>query len=321
MVPLILVITKFPDTFFLFEKELEDIGEIKHVKHFSSAFEFLYNENLRLIIVDMAEGEDITSSLNSFKGDPLLGPVSVLAIWDESKSLPDWNDVYVDDYIWRHNLKRDFRKRVQLAIARANRVVEFSPLTRLPGNIAINIQIQNRIDNHQSFALGYADLDYFKPFNDKYGFSRGDEVLKIVSRLILNIVRNDCISGGFAGHIGGDDFVFIADITSSEYICHDIIMAFDDIIPTFYDVQDRKNGYIESQNRDGIMQRFPFISITIGIVHVNDGAFSHYGEVTQVATEMKSFGKKTIGSCCNIDRRRRGGGTAGVIAKEPVVVQ
>ena len=242
---------------------------------------------------------------------------------DENQNLPDWDNIYIDDYIWRKNLERDFRKRVQLVIARTNRIVEINPLTRLPGNIAINLQIQNRIDSNQSFSLVYADLDYFKPFNDKYGFSRGDDMLKITSRLILNIVRSGCAKDGFAGHIGGDDFIFLTDIPSSEDICRDIITAFDDIIPTFYDFRDRENGYIESQNRDGVAQRFPFISITMGVVHVKEKEhiFTHYGEVTQIASEMKSFGKKKHGSCYNINHRRYGGDRKNTVAKGHVTIQ
>lgn len=321
MVPLILVVTKHSDEFSFFQKELEGMGEVKHVKHFNAAFEFLYQENLCLIVVDMAGDGDIVSLLNSFKSDPLFGIVPVLTVWDENQILPDWNDIYIDDYIWRQDLKRDFKKKAQLVIVRSNRVVEINPLTRLPGNIAITIQIQNRIDNHQSFSLGYADLDYFKPFNDKYGFSRGDEVLKITSRLILNIVRSSSVKDGFVGHIGGDDFLFITDIESSDGICRDIIAAFDDIIPTFYDSSDRENGCIESQNRDGMVQRFPFISITMGVVHVKEyHLFTHYGEVTQIASEMKSFGKKKVGSCYNVNRRRIGG-VAEAVEKECVTVQ
>ena len=306
--PTILVVTDFPATLSLLEKELGDIGEVKHVKHLDSAFEFLYSENLRLVVVDMAEKKDAISLLNTFKEDPLFGAVPVLVILDKSPVPVNWNDVYADDYIWRQDLGQDVKARAQLAVARAKRVVEVNPLTRLPGNTAINRQIQSRIDNRQPFALSYADLDYFKPFNDKYGFSRGDEVLKITSRLILNIVRSNGTGDGFAGHIGGDDFIFITDIASAEGICRDIITAFDDIIPTFYDPSDRANGYIESQNREGITQRFSFISITIGVVHVKEHAFTHCGQVTGIASEMKSFGKKKAGSCYKINRRHITGG-------------
>jgi diguanylate cyclase (GGDEF)-like protein len=77
--------------------------------------------------------------------------------------------------------------------------MEVNPLTKLPGNISINRQIQARIDGGEVFALAYADLDHFKPFNDYYGFSRGDEVIRITGRLILNIVKNKQPQGGLSG--------------------------------------------------------------------------------------------------------------------------
>jgi GGDEF domain-containing protein len=193
--------------------------------------------------------------------------------------------------------------KAQLAVLRAERVVEVNPLTRLPGNIAINREIQNRIDTKKPFAMSYADLDYFKPFNDKYGFSRGDEVLRITGRLILNIVKGSSSQESFVGHIGGDDFVFITDITVVENACRDIIDAFDHIIPTFYDADDRQNGFIQSPDREGHIRMFPFLSITMGVVFIDGLYFNHYGEVTEIASEMKKWGKKTVGSCYKINRR------------------
>jgi diguanylate cyclase (GGDEF)-like protein len=92
-------------------------------------------------------------------------------------------------------------------------------LSRLPDNISINRQIQDRLDQRIPFALTYADLDHFKPFNDKYGFSRGDEVIKITGRLMLNIVRNKSIRNACIGHVGGDDFLCIMDPSLIEEAC------------------------------------------------------------------------------------------------------
>ena len=138
--------------------------------------------------------------------------------------------------------------RVDLCFARCDRMVELNPLTRLPGNISINRQIQCRLDRGIPFALAYADLDHFKPFNDKYGFSRGDEVIKITGRLMLNIVRNTSLPNIFVGHVGGDDFVCMMDPSLIEEACQDVIDAFDHIVPSFYDPEDRESGNIQSQN-------------------------------------------------------------------------
>jgi diguanylate cyclase (GGDEF)-like protein len=181
--------------------------------------------------------------------------------------------------------------------------VEINPLTRLPGNISINRELQERIARNENFSFGYADLDFFKPFNDRYGFSRGDEVIKITGRLILNIVKNKNPQGSFVGHVGGDDFVFIIDSALAEEAAAEIIEAFDSIIPTFYDPEDSMQGCIKSFDRKGRTSTFPIMSISIGITETRARSLSHYGEITELASEMKKFAKQFKGSCFRSDRR------------------
>ena len=209
----------------------------------------------------------------------------------------------VEDYIWRKDLENDVCMKVDLCFSRSDRMVEVNPLTRLPGNISINRQKQSRLDKGNPFALAYADLDHFKPFNDKYGFSRGDEVIKITGRLMLNIVRNKSHKSSFVGHIGGDDFVCIMEPALIEETCQEVIDAFDRIVPSFYDSQDRISGFIESYNREGHAKQYPIMGISIGVVCADEGVYSHYGEVTSVASEMKHAAKKKAKSSYIVNRR------------------
>ena len=157
--------------------------------------------------MDIHGDQEAVSLLCTLKEDPLFAHLPVLVILAEGDPAPDWSTLPVEDYIRDGDLDRDILLKVRLCQARSERIVEVNPLTRLPGNISINRQIQTRLDRAIPFALAYADLDYFKPFNDKYGFSRGDEVIKMTGRLLLNIVRNRSNRNIFVGHVGGDDFI------------------------------------------------------------------------------------------------------------------
>ncbi|MDP1992095.1 MAG: GGDEF domain-containing protein [Syntrophales bacterium] len=241
--------------------------------------------------------------LNSLKEDPLFANLSVLVILGEGDQTPDWEILLVEDYIWHKDLERDACMKVDLCFSRSDRMVEVNPLTRLPGNISINRQIQRRLDKGIPFALAYADLDHFKPFNDKYGFSRGDEVIKITGRLMLNIVRNKSLTSSFVGHVGGDDFICMMDPSLIEEACQEVIDAFDRIVPSFYDPQDRESGCIQSYNREGQARQYPIMGISIGIVRAEKGAYSHYGEVTSIASEMKHIAKKNTKSGYTVNRR------------------
>jgi GGDEF domain-containing protein len=157
-----------------------------------------------------------------------------------------------------------------------------------------NRQIQDRLEKG----------DVFAPFNDNYGFSRGDEVIRMTGRLILNIVRNRQPKNSFVGHIGGDDFVFIVEVALAEQICDEIVNAFDRIIPTIYEAEDRYKGYIQAPDRHGDMRTFPIMSISIGITDTRIIPAEHYGEITEAASEMKKYAKQYKGSCYRYDRRR-----------------
>lgn len=271
-----------------------------------SAIDYIYNQIPNLIIADIETGEDkMADIINNLKEDPMFNQLPILAVIADQPPVTQWERLLIEDYLRRGDLERDLLSRVSLAISRSERIVEINPLTRLPGNISINRQIEERLGRSETFAFAYADLDYFKPFNDKYGFSCGDEVIKITGRLILNIVKNKQPQGSFIGHIGGDDFVFIMEPGLMEESCRDIIRAFDQIIPTIYDREDRERGGIHSVDRRGMARFFPFIGISIGVTGTSIRCFSHFGELTGAASEMKHYAKKTKGSSYTMDNRTR----------------
>ena len=94
-----------------------------------------------------------------------------------------------------------------------------SPLTGLPGNVQIQAEMKKRLLNKEQFAMFYFDLDNFKAYNDTYGFSNGDEIIKFTARTIVENVHKMGTEDSFIGHIGGDDFVAITGPTDYERIC------------------------------------------------------------------------------------------------------
>jgi diguanylate cyclase (GGDEF)-like protein len=270
----------------------------------SSALDYIYNSIPDLIVINVLKDDPLTINiLKDLKTDPMFHQLPVLAILPDHFNLSNWHDLLIEDFIWKKDLENDFMLRVSLCITRSERIVEINPLTRLPGNISINRALQERLTENQDFSFGYADLDFFKPFNDRYGFSRGDEVIKITGRLILNIVKNKQPQGSFVGHVGGDDFVFIIDSALAEEAAAEIIKAFDSIIRTFYDAEDSTQGFIKSFDRKGKASKFPIMGISIGITETRARSFTHYEEITELAAEMKKFAKQSQGSCFRSDKR------------------
>jgi diguanylate cyclase (GGDEF)-like protein len=282
---------------------LDGIYNIVTLDSINRLFEFCFNSTPDLIVLNDDVIDTGTAEITStIKSDPLFGHLPVIAIINDIVTL---NRTYlksiIDDYIRAPFDEKDITFRIDLCISRAEKILETNPLTRLPGNITIIKEIQRRIDSDDFFALAYADIDYFKPFNDAYGFSRGDEVIRMTGRLISNIIKMYG-KDSFIGHVGGDDFIFIfsGDV---ERICKELITNFDGIVPTFYDTADREKGFIESIDREGNKKSFPLLSLSIGIAHNTNRKFSHYGKVSEIATELKSYAKRFKGSCYKIDNR------------------
>lgn len=291
----------------LIERALKDNYQVVTFNNMPSALDYIYNSIPNLIVMSITDDDPVgINVLYNLKSDPMFHPLPVLAVLPEKFVISDWRRLLIEDYIRRPDMEADFLARVNLSVLRSERIVEINPLTRLPGNISINKEIQDRIDSNQEFAFGYADLDYFKPFNDRYGFSRGDEVIKMTGRIILGVIKSKQPQGSFVGHVGGDDFVFIIDTGIVEEAAAEIIKAFDSLIVGMYDPEDLHLGFIQSYDRAGKKSEFPVMGISIGIAETHQRSFAHYGEITEIAADMKKFAKRFEGSCYKMDQRQSG---------------
>lgn len=301
----VVIIGRNPATGSLLEQKLRPSHSIVSFNRIQQALDFLYTNMPDLVLIEWQEDDDATAdALRTFKAEPLFSQLPFLAILDEPGSTVDWDLLPVEDYLRRTELETEAVNRVELCLLRSERLIEINPLTRLPGNISINREIQARLDRGGEFDLAYADLDQFKPFNDKYGFSRGDEVLRVMGRLILSIVQSRQPQGSYIGHIGGDDFIFLMDVGLGEVAAGAIIETFDQIIPTFYDADDRGRNYIESVDRQGQVRHFPLMTVSIGgVTHCRNQGLSHYGELTEAVSQMKKYAKSFPGSCFRSDQR------------------
>lgn len=195
-----------------------------------------------------------------------------------------------------------FTIRNMLRLLKSNRRI--SPLTGLPGNVQIQAEMKKRLLNKESFAMFYFDLDNFKAYNDTYGFSNGDEIIKFTARTIVENIHRISQEDSFVGHIGGDDFVAIISEANYEQVCQDIIADFDKYVISYYNNNDVQKGYIEVANRRGIIEQFPLTSISIGVVEITPGRFKNTLEIGEVGAQVKHQAKSIMGSTYVINRRK-----------------
>ncbi len=279
------------------------LGEKGYLAYYTedskNALDAIYNEPPDLIIIAIEmpsiKGDELCRQL---KSDTVYGHLPVILLipsgFERGKIV--WDSIPADDYIIKPLNSDDLTLRVSLSFSRAARELDANPLTRLPGNNSIMKEGQKRVDLNKKFALAYIDLDNFKPYNDKYGFSRGDEILRMTARVVTNAVRELNCPDTFVGHVGGDDFVFIVPVELVESACRQIIKYFDLLITTFYDEEDRVRGYMDSVNRKGEKERFPIMTISVAVVTNEKRKINHLGEASAIAADLKKYAKSLKGS-------------------------
>ncbi|MEW6594191.1 MAG: diguanylate cyclase [Thermodesulfobacteriota bacterium] len=215
----------------------------------------------------------------------------------------DWGHFPVDDIILLPFTPEILLARLRLSEARMMRVFDNNPLSRLPGNTSILRAIQKTLDSEAEYGICYVDIDNFKPYNDRYGFARGDEVLLMVARIIVNVVEELGRDESFVGHVGGDDFVFIVREEKIKPVCERVLRNFDLVRNMFLSAEDVAAGAFIGKDRQNRETRFGLLSISIAVVTTGEHKYHHAGEVSAVASQVKHYVKQLEGSNYLIDRR------------------
>ncbi|MBI4436906.1 MAG: response regulator [Candidatus Omnitrophica bacterium] len=210
-----------------------------------------------------------------------------------------------DDYLMKPVDPLDLRLRLDMVLQRTEKQFHANPLTKLPGNPAIEKEIETRIEKNVPFSVCHLDIDNFKAFNDAYGYHRGNSVIQQTCRIILNAVQSQGNESDFVGHIGGDDFIIITTPDREEPICLLSIQEFDRLIPLHYRKEDRKRGVLYLKNRLGKSEQFPLMTLSIAVVNNKKRSLQSALQVSEIASEIKKFLKMRPGAQSRylIDRR------------------
>jgi len=193
-----------------------------------------------------------------------------------------------------HDLLREITQ-MQIEAARyAN------PLTQLPGNVPINEHIEFLLQSGVEFCICYCDLDNFKPFNDVYGYRKGDDMIQLTGRTLSQFCDTQL---DFIGHIGGDDFLIMFQSEDWEHRCKAMLEAFAVASQTFYYVEDKERGGYYSEDRQGDRVLHPLVSLSLGAVKIEPSQYSSPHQIASAATKAKKQAKKTPGNSLFIERR------------------
>lgn len=302
----ILTVDDDPDILDVLDLTLSEHYEVFQATNGVKALEAVHQKIPDLILCDnnmpVMNGREFCKTL---KKDILLRhvPIIMLTGQGEVKDRIGGIEAGVDDYIIKPFSPDELLARIKMILRRTVRSLDANPLTHLPGNTSIMEEIDSAIREKRAFAMGYADLDQFKAYNDIYGFERGDEIIRETARVLIKNVREFGGPNTFVGHIGGDDFVFLADDKDCDKISKEIVEDFKKRAPSFYNEEDAKQGYIMAKNRQGDQQKFDLIGISIGIVSNVTHTISHVAQIGEIGAELKKYAKSITGSCFVRDKR------------------
>ncbi len=164
-----------------------------------------------------------------------------------------------------------------------------NPLTLLPGNIPISEHIERLLAAGATFVCCYADLSDFKPFNDHFGYWRGDEVIKLLASTLQSACDPQC---DFVGHVGGDDFVVLFQSADWLQRCERMVNTFNAAAVQLYGEEERQAGGICAEDRHGVKRFFGFTSLYMGAVHASaPSAYRAAPDVASAAARAKQQAK------------------------------
>lgn len=240
----------------------------------------------------------------ALREDPLLEnlPVVILSASGTRDSKVEGLTLGADDFITKPVDIRELLARIRMILKRSRQGLDANPLTRLPGNLAIESRVERALAEGRPLAVLYCDLNQFKAYNDAYGYEEGDRVIRGLARVLVDRVREGAAE--FVGHIGGDDFIVLTSPEKMESVAKTICAGFDAVVPSFYNENDRARGFVVATDRQGQTREFPLLSVAVGICHNRDRKLTGFAQVAALGAELKKAAKAKTGSAFVVDRRK-----------------
>ncbi|MCM2267194.1 MAG: response regulator [Elusimicrobiales bacterium] len=306
--PRVLMADDQTELLMLMKEMVQDAGfEVFTASDGAEALKAVFETNPDIIVLDYnmprKNGLEVAQDL---KNNPLFAhiPIMIVTAFGEKSAKLKGLSMGIDDYLIKPVDADELIARIRMILKRNRQVLDTNPLSKLPGNPSIQARVERELQRGSVFAVLYLDLNNFKAYNDTYGFEAGDRVLKATANLLVKLTIQNENSQDFIGHIGGDDFIVVTDYERAEDLAHRIATAFDEIAPSFYNKEDRERGHIVSTDRQGDIKKFPFLSISIGIVQNKTRPLHSFAQVSNIGTELKKGAKAAAKSHYIVDRRK-----------------
>ncbi len=283
--------------------------EVREAENGIEALDMIFEERPDIAILNVQMPElDGWHVLKELKEDFRTSsiPVIMLAVEGEVDARTIGYKISGVDYLIKPFEPLELVARVKSFLEDSKKEQGKDALTGLTKNIALEDKVKSRLkDNERKSAFILLDMDNFKAFNNAYGYIQGDRAIKILADNVIDAIKDEGNSDDLAARIGGDDFMVVSTADKADNICRHIIEHFDKDILSLYSEEDRKKGYIVTEDSNGKIQRYSIMTLSIGITTTERKGLNDYRLVAEISREVKKCAKKLSGSNYFKDRRKK----------------
>jgi diguanylate cyclase (GGDEF)-like protein len=236
------------------------------------------------LMMPRIDGLEVTRRL---KADVLASriPVLLLTAMADVEDRIRGLDAGADDYLVKPFDLRELTARVRALVRASKRERDRNPTTNLPGAGAVEDHVDALLKAGAPCALLYLDIDHFEAYADAFGFHKADDVAAELGRLVLE--RSRVYGGGaaFVGHVGGDDFVVVADPEHAENLARELVDAFDARVSGWYEEVDGSAQQMATR-----------MTLSIALVDAHKAKIKSLEELSRLLAATKRQSKKQGGS-------------------------
>ena len=154
----------------------------------------------------------------------------------------------VVDYITKPFDIQELRLRVRNALNRADQKVLINAVTGLAEGKLVEEQLANlnAVSGEAVLVAGEKNLNHFR---NRYGFIAADDVLRAISFMVSNFIKEERREGDFIGHISPEELIIITTESRARDIETRIRNRLSQSIDYFYPVKDRNNPAISDREK------------------------------------------------------------------------
>lgn len=193
--------------------------------------------------------------------------------------------------------------RIEMVVRRTRKERFVNALTGLPANALTEERLAFLLARRRPFAAIFIDIDNFKQFNRRYGYARGDLLLRHLAGLCLEALKFAASEDSFVGHMGADDFVVTCEPEHAESVANSIAQSFDSSVMDYYEDEDRDQGFFVYRDRTGEAHNYGPLTLSIGVVPVIDTYPDSVITLTDIGSELRAYAESQEGSVVMIERR------------------